>query len=711
MKVIFEKTKDFFVKFKKTTSLGESLIYSLIILTLTSGLKIINPKATFWLSYDDGTQEIAWEFFRRQPVLQFPLGLNPLYGLEISSTIAFDGQIPLMSLILHPFDALLPGRFQYFGIFVLLTFALNFLFAKKIFNNLKFNHYQSVICAILLATSPVILNRFIENTHYSLTSSWIIFAAINLSMLKYLSFKKWVVLYIFTILIHLYFLPFVILIHFLTIVILTLKSRKLVIKNYFTLFAIFICSVFTLLLTGYFFGGISGKDVGFGLFRSTLLSLVDPSGWSRIIPDISEPDGAYEGFAYVGLPTVLLMILTLILSKNKSQSLQANFFTPLWFSSILLFAFSLSNKVAVGKFELFSFSMPDSLSLLTNTFRSSGRFAWLLVFIIFITLTLKVKSKMSDSNFSAVITVILAFTFLDYYPQLQSNRSTKFDQLNESNLVDPAWQSISECYRNIRVYPPTVGVENYYNFVNIAYQQNLGINTGRFGRVNQSTILGAYDQMHKEFNTGEYRNDSFYIFTNAEFVLPEIVNYQKNLAIHTLNDESSYGEMNGYTFIAPNLKNCQLGEFLKAKSVRFGSPATQKYQGEPIKFGKSENSSKYILIGFSALEDWGVWSVDEYSKITFNTRNIGDFSRINIQARDLASPPNEFNVSVNNQSIGKCNFSTEFSLCSLNYNFNDLKTNIVSIEFKPSIIRSPKGLGISNDTRNLGFGLTGIYLS
>jgi hypothetical protein len=148
MKVIFEKTKDFFVKFKKTTSLGESLIYSLIILTLTSGLKIINPKATFWLSYGDGTSEIAWEFFRRQPVLQFPLGLNPLYGLEISSTIAFDGQIPLMSLILHPFDALLPGRFQYFGIFVLLTFALNFLFAKKIFNNLKFNTHDDLYLMI-----------------------------------------------------------------------------------------------------------------------------------------------------------------------------------------------------------------------------------------------------------------------------------------------------------------------------------------------------------------------------------------------------------------------------------------------------------------------------------------------------------------------------------------------------------------------------------
>jgi hypothetical protein len=711
MKVNFYESKEIFVNFKKTTSLIEGFIYSFIILVLISGLRIINPKSTSWLSYEDGTAEIAWEFFRRQPVLQFPLGLNPSYGLEISSTIAFDGQIPLMSLILHPFNALLPDRFQYFGIFLFFTFALNFFFAKKIFNNLKFSYYQSVISAILLATSPVILNRFIENTHYSLTSSWIIFAAINLSMLKNVTFKKWVLLYIFTILIHLYFLPFVVLIHIFTLMYLSLISKKLVGKNYISLFAIVIISVLTLLLTGYFYGGISGKDSGYGLFRSTLFSLFDSSGWSRIIPDISEPDGAYEGFAYIGLPTVLLIILILILSRQKSKSSQSIFLVPVWISSIILFGFSLSNKVAAGKFELLSFSVPDSLSLLTNTFRSSGRFAWLLVFVLFIYLTLQVKNKMSDSNFSAVLTVILALTFVDYYPQLQSNKTIKFSKSIKSNLAHPAWKSISECYRNIRVYPPTVGVENYYNFVNIADQQNLGINTGRFGRVNQATILGAYDQMQKEFNTGEYRNDSFYIFTNAGFVLPEIVNYQKNLAIHTLNEESSYGEMNGYTFIAPNLKNCPLGEALKAQSARFGSPERQKYQGEAIKFGAKENSDKYILIGFSALEDWGVWSVDEYSKITFNTRNIFDFSRINIQARDLAMPQNNFKVFVNNRSIGTCNFSTEFSLCSLNYNFKDLKTNIVSIEFKPSIIRSPKGLGISDDTRNLGFGLKEIYLS
>jgi hypothetical protein len=114
------------------------------------------------------------------------------------------------------------------------------------------------------------------------------------------------------------------------------------------------------------------------------------------------------------------------------------------------------------------------------------------------------------------------------------------------------------------VYPPTVDVDGYYDFANLAVEEGLAINTGRFGRVNQNAILGAYDQMHKEFSTGIYRDDSFYIFTNSEFIFPEIVSYQNNLAIHTLDNDSSYGILNNYKFIAPKLKDCLGGECFKA---------------------------------------------------------------------------------------------------------------------------------------------------
>jgi len=106
-------------------SIFESFLFSFTLITTTAGMKIINPKNVSWLQDGDGTAEISWEFFRRQSLLQFPIGKNPNYGLEISNSIAFDGAIPLMSLILRPFSFLLGERFQYFGIFLFITFTLN----------------------------------------------------------------------------------------------------------------------------------------------------------------------------------------------------------------------------------------------------------------------------------------------------------------------------------------------------------------------------------------------------------------------------------------------------------------------------------------------------------------------------------------------------------------------------------------------------------
>ena len=693
-----------------SSSVIESLIFSTALIYVSSGLRIISPRYSDWLSFGDGTGEISWEFFRKQPIIQFPLGLNPQYGLEVSSTAAFDGQIPIMSFVLHPFTNLLPARFQYYGLFIFLTFALNFYFAKRIFQYLRFNNYESIVSGILIATSPVILNRFIENTHYSLTSAWIIFAAILLSLQRNLEFVSWIFVISFSILIHLYLLPFILVIYFFTLCF-EIYNKNVKLNYVFVIASLVAISTLLMSITGYFFGGISGKDVGYGLFRSTLLSLIDSSGWSKILPDLAEPDGAYEGFAFVGLSTIILLIINLTLIKKVNTAKAIVNFKALWISAIILFLYSLSDQISIGNLELFSLPVPNFMSLITNTYRSSGRFSWLLVFILFIYAVFALKFKLSNRTFSILITSVLLLHLYEINSQLISQKSIKFQTTFESDLKDKAWQSISQCYKNLRIYPPTVGVDNYYSFLNVAYKQNLGINTGRFGRVNQSNILGAYDLMHKEFNTGIYRTDSFYVFTNAEFVLPEIVNYQKNLAVHTLNGDSAYGELDGYAFIAPNLQKCAGGKMLKAIVKGFGAPETQKYRGEKLMFGKNFDSSKYKLLGFSALENWGVWSVDELSKIYFNTENTSNFNSINIIARDLATPANEFTVSLNDSKIGTCNFSTEFSTCSLPINFKALETNILTLSFVPKIIRSPKDLSLSEDTRNLGFGMNSISFS
>lgn len=54
---------------------------------------------------DPATHWLGWQFFRNSPLLQWPLGANPDYGMEIGSSIIFSDSIPLLAFIFKPLGA------------------------------------------------------------------------------------------------------------------------------------------------------------------------------------------------------------------------------------------------------------------------------------------------------------------------------------------------------------------------------------------------------------------------------------------------------------------------------------------------------------------------------------------------------------------------------------------------------------------------------
>jgi hypothetical protein len=693
----------------------EGIFFSALLIITTAGIQIVNPNYVDWLQTGDGTMEIAWEFFRNQPIFQFPLGLNPKYGLEISSTIALDGNVPLFSLFFHPFSFLLPPRFQYLGIFLLLSFAFNYYFAQIIFKQLNLNEVNSRLGAILLATSPVILNRYIENTHYTLTSAFILFYAIYLVLKSDSSFIKWNCVYLISILIFFYYTAIIAIIHIIFISQqIYVGSEK--IKNAFIKFiGIGISCYIVMYFTGFFYGGVSASDVGYGLFKSTLTSLIDPTGWSRFLPDIKESTGAYEGFSYVGISTIILVLVFIFLFK-KSQTKITGFvpeFKILWIAGIFLYIFSLSNKIAIADIEIFQYPLPTFLESLIGTFRSTGRFAWLIVFILSIWLIYKISLKISVKNLTLVLILVIIFSLFDMKSQLMSQKNIKFSSPYISNLKSPAWQKLNKCYKNIRVFPPSMAVDNYYNFVNMAYQNKMGINTGRFGRANQGTINQAYEQMGKDFIFGTLETDSFYIFTDAEYILPEVIDFHKYAATFSLDSQSGIGKIDGYDFIAPNIKNCDTQKPLKVLVTQYGVNEEKKYRGDKLLFGLGRDSSKYRLIGFSPLQEWGVWSVDEYSDLVLNISNNFRPKLITIEAKSqsVADRINSVNVYLNDKEIGVCTLQVSISKCQLLIPNDLYYSSIMKVTFRPDNPISPFELGISDDKTQLGIGLVSIQLS
>ena len=692
----------------------ESLIFSLTLISISAGLKIINPKETNWLQVGDGTMEIAWEFFRNQPLFQFPLGLNPKYGLEISSTMAFDGQIPLFSLIFHPFQSILPTRFQYIGIYLLICFALNYYSSKLIFRQLNFTSLNSGLGAIILSTSPIILNRYIENTHYTLTSAFFLYFAILLVLRIDSTFYKWLLLYILSILIFLYYTFFILIIHSILMIYKYFNKKETSIKFVLKYFGIFSISYGVMYLVGFFFGGVSTSDIGYGRFKSSLSSLFDPSGWSVIVPDISETEGAYEGFSYIGIPSTLLIVIFFSLIR-KSKNTDFKFKVPfiiLWGSSIFLYLFSLSNKIAIGSRELFEFSIPNQFNELTSTFRSSGRFAWLIVFVIFISLIYSISLKLSSKSMTILLSLMILIHSIDIGTQLISQRNLKFSEPYLSSLINPAWSEIGDCYEKIRIYPPSMAPDNYYDFVNLAYQQDLSINTGRFGRGSAVSINNAYEKMHQDFIYSSLDTDSFYIFTTSPFVDPEIINFHKRQAIFSLNNLSGWGELDGYTFLAPNLRNCENASGLNSFINSFGSDSSTKYEGENLLFGLGQNSNKYILSGFSPLQEWGVWSVGNKSSIVLNLKDVYKPSTLSINGKTLSKNMdfNSIKIFTNEIYLGECSFSANLSTCNLPTRVFSPESTILKIDFKPAETIGLIDLDPSGTEYQVGFGLISLSL-
>jgi hypothetical protein len=91
---------------------------------LVVGYPTLDPTNIAWLREDDlATHFLGWHFYASSS-WAFPVGLNPNYGLEISSSIVFTDSNPLLAFIFKPFFPLLSNPFQYFGLWLLVSYML-----------------------------------------------------------------------------------------------------------------------------------------------------------------------------------------------------------------------------------------------------------------------------------------------------------------------------------------------------------------------------------------------------------------------------------------------------------------------------------------------------------------------------------------------------------------------------------------------------------
>ncbi len=270
---------------------------------------------------DSATHYMGWEFFRHTSLLQWPLGLNPKLGLDISSSIAFTDSIPLAAFIFKPFNSLLPATFQYLGLWILICFVLQTYLAARLLSHFLTDQIQIALGSVFIALSPVLIYRLVHDGygHIALVSHFLILGALNLYFIKPLKSLWWALLFTSTILIQAYFIPMVAAIWIAKLVQYLRHdggSRSVAIKHFA---AVAVASISTLIAGGYvalgsnlFTGGSEVTDSSFPYwFRWQPLSLIDiqtsfSGTWSHFLSDQQELRGDVEGFSFLGSGIILL---------------------------------------------------------------------------------------------------------------------------------------------------------------------------------------------------------------------------------------------------------------------------------------------------------------------------------------------------------------------------------------------------------------------
>ncbi len=388
----------------KTTALSSRRVRALIgaaigaaAFLLIFGVRSLNVTDDLWILSGYADRDIVqhyagWVFYRNSPIV-FPLCFTTSINYPFGASILFSDSIPIASMFFRLLSPILPTTFQFFGIWVMLSFMLQGFFASKILDIFSKKLLTNIVGTVLFVFSPIMIERCFRHT--SLSSHFLILAALYLYFRnkkeKY-SYSPWyLVVSALAALIHPYFLPMVFAVLFADLFEHAVKTKEYI-KSVGFLLANLAVSVVAFFCIGYFKNTSSGNHGGYGLFCFNFNSLFNPESmggftWSRILPAW---DTVYinENFLFLGLGMFVALIAVglylLITFKRSKPLLYIKRYPVLFASACCLTLFAVSNVVTINDSRYILFNLSGILSDFANIFRSSSRMFWPVYYLIFI---------------------------------------------------------------------------------------------------------------------------------------------------------------------------------------------------------------------------------------------------------------------------------------------------------------------------------------
>ncbi len=446
--------------------LAFSLMVGFLYALLVMGSGPLNPHNIDWLGEDGSQHYIGWELLR-QDQWHWPLMYTNRWGYPVGDSVALVDINPWMALPFKVFSPLLPEPFQYFGLEAVLTCALQFFFALRLFRLLLgANLWGIVMAGLFFLIAPPLTFRL--KFHYCLANHWLLLAALLVFVQAQQESPGTVRRFVVSALLLGGFgvatNPYI---AFQILLVMVAAAGSLLWKRRLTLpkatgFMVAlgaICLIVAYSLGFIIPGGRGYGGAGYRQYSMNLLAPFDPGRFGSIMLPALVPQlerGEYEGYNYLGAGILVLAFIVLVCGlrhRDRLRRLDKRWLVPLFLSWLVLTLMALTTKVQIGPGTLVDVDPNQILSRFLAPLRSSGRLFWLPYYAILTGLLAAPYLFLRRSQANALLACLLALQFVDTIP-LRRWLYAGVHQEYPKPLKSPIWYQLGSVYENLIVLPP-----------------------------------------------------------------------------------------------------------------------------------------------------------------------------------------------------------------------------------------------------------------
>lgn len=426
------------------------------------GVHVLNVTYTDWLlGGGDLTQNyLGWCFFKNSDWF-FPFGLMDNVSYPNTVSVIYTDSVPLFAVFFKLFKAVLPDRFQYFGIWAMLCMG-----AQGAFGALLIYHYvkkkaEAVVGSLLFVITPAMLGQMSLNP--ALGAQWLVLFSLYLGIQRGKMDEKrfviaWGIAGLLTGSIQMYFIPmcgFVLLSFLLS----DMLRRKKFRQDVLALLAYVGAAIGVVALLGGFSHNHIPDTSRFGQSSFNLNGLWNPQGWSHYLSDLPVYGAnPAEGLAYPGTGIVLTLIVAAaacllhtiykVLIKKEKKIIYLHFdwgengvaFLILTIISLLI---AISPQGACGSSLIWNYELPAWLDSLWQRISCCGRFIWPVLYLIILGSVVWMEKEMPWETMAAILLVLFAVLQIadGKWQLMQRQVQFKTDFAYESRLENEKWDS------------------------------------------------------------------------------------------------------------------------------------------------------------------------------------------------------------------------------------------------------------------------------